>query len=398
MGLPNKKMPINNPNSLRILFITHSFPRFIGDNAGEFLLRLAQSLGDMGCTIKVIAPSAIKLKQSEKLNGIEVKRFRYAPSAWENLAYTGSMAEQVKNQFRSKLAFLSLFISQKRCIKKTIKEFKPDLIHAHWWVPNGISAFLACKKLPLIVTLHGTDVRLTLSSNIALQLFSYVAKRFSAVTAVSSWLSKKAMSLVPTLQVPILPMPVNSELFELGTYPRCYSLLFVGRLNEQKGVSDLLNIMTKLPKNITLDLVGEGIHRNKLKELAQNLKITSRIRWHGQISQIELVKFYQSCSLLILPARDEGLGLVAIESLLCGTPVVAYHAGGLSDIIDSGQTGILVNEGDLVSLNTSIINLMNNPHLIEQMGRKGRLAMQERFSEVKITENHLRLYNQVLSR
>ncbi|KTD82775.1 glycosyltransferase family 4 protein [Legionella waltersii] len=398
MGFPSIKTQPNDQIPLRILFITHSFPRYIGDSAGEFLFRLAKSLSGRGCLIKVIAPSAKNLKHSEELDGIEVKRFRYAPSGWESLAYTGSMAEQVKSQYRSKLAFLGLLTAQNRCIKKTIKEFKPDLIHAHWWIPNGISSFFAAKKLPLIITLHGSDLRLALSSKIAIRVFSYIAKRIAAVTSVSSWLSRKAISVVPNLQIPIIPMPINTKIFELGKYPRRPSLLFVGRLNEQKGVSDLLNALAHLPDTISLDLVGDGINEHKLKILAQHLNITSRVRWHAQMSQDELAQLYQTSSLLIVPSRDEGLSLVAIEALFCGTPVVAYRSGGLSDIIEDGITGFLVNEGDIASLNTNIMELMNNSRLLEQMGREGRSKMQEHFTESKCTQVFLNLYNKVLSK
>ena len=78
---------------MRVLFVTHSFPRFSGDVAGAFILRLACALADTGTEVRVLAPAAPRLANSDVIDGIAVRRFRYAPRRWETLAYTGTMAE-----------------------------------------------------------------------------------------------------------------------------------------------------------------------------------------------------------------------------------------------------------------------------------------------------------------
>ncbi|MFN8581881.1 MAG: glycosyltransferase [Gemmatimonadaceae bacterium] len=118
---------------MRVLFITHSYPRFVGDAAGSFLLLLAQALADVGDEVEVLAPSAPGLAAFEEVGGVPVHRYRYAPRAWETLAYTGTMAEDARASWRGGLALGGLLLGGISAALRCQRERQPDVIHAHWW-------------------------------------------------------------------------------------------------------------------------------------------------------------------------------------------------------------------------------------------------------------------------
>jgi glycosyltransferase involved in cell wall biosynthesis len=381
---------------MRVLFVTHSFPRHDGDGAGEFILRLAGALTTQGCEVSVLAPSAPGLAPFEAIRAVPVTRFRYAPRSWETLAYAGTMAEQVAGSWRGKVALLGLLGAGSRAVARAVRDFAPDIVHAHWWFPGGVAAAFGASGPPLVVTLHGSDVRLAVQSRVAPAAFRYVARRAAAVTAVSSWLARTAESFAPGLSVSVVPMPVDATLFAAGQWPRRPTLLSVGRLNAQKGTADLLHLLTRMPPEVSADIVGDGPDRASLESLATRLGVGGRVRWHGHLPQDRVAPLYRQALATVMPSRDEGLGLVAAESLLAETPVVAYRSGGLVDLVDHGETGYLADEGAVAGLAAGVTSLLADPVAAARMGATGRARMLSRFSPETAAAAYLAVYRAVI--
>ncbi|MEP6550697.1 MAG: glycosyltransferase, partial [Gemmatimonadales bacterium] len=303
---------------MNVLFLTHSFPRTEGDAAGSFILRLAVALRAENVSVRVVAPAAPGLPAEETMDGIEVERFRYAPRRYERLAYTGNMAGDVASSWTAKLALVGFLGSDFVHAVRARRSFEPQLVHAHWWFPSGVvGTWLGgLAHVPLVTTLHGTDVRLAKTVGVAKPLFAHVLKHSAAVTTVSRWLKDETEALVPGVHPTVAPMPVATDLFSPGNSRNGKHLLFVGRLNDQKGVEHLLHTMSSMKTPVSLDIVGDGPNREALKQLAQQLGINSRVEWHGALPQSGLPALYQRASALVVPSVDEGLGLVAVEALL----------------------------------------------------------------------------------
>ena len=383
---------------MKVLFLTHSFPRREGDAAGSFVLRLAVALRGEDVQVQVVAPAAAGLPSSDEIEGVRVERFRYAPRRFEQLAYTGNMARDVASSWSARLALVGFLGSDFVHAVRARRSFEPDVIHAHWWFPNGVvGAWLgSLAQIPVVTTLHGTDVRLARTVGVAKPLFNHVLRHSAAVTTVSRWLREETESLAPGNNPIVAPMPVATDLFSPEGARDGSRLLFVGRLTAQKGLEHLLRAVAAMKGRSEIDIVGDGPNREALERLAGELGIADRVRWLGQLSQPELPALYQRAAAVIVPSVDEGLGLVAVEALLCEAPVIAFDSGGLRDVIQHEKTGLLVPPSDHTALAAALDGLLARNGRGTDLGRAGRLYALSTFAPESAARRYSGIYRQVV--
>jgi glycosyltransferase involved in cell wall biosynthesis len=386
---------------MKVLFLAHSFPRSTHDAAGSFLLRLAVALRAWDVAVEVVAPSGEGLAGSESLAGIPVHRFRYAPRRFENLAYTGNMASQFQESWSARLTMVGFLGANFRGAVRARRQFEPDLIHAHWWFPGGLVGTWVARlaQIPLVTTMHGTDVRLARASALARPLFRHVMAHSAAVTTVSSWLAGETQRLAG-INPMVAPMPVATDLFTPAQPGERATdrILFVGRLNAQKGIEHLLRAIPLSRARVSLDIVGDGPGQSELRALATTLGIGERVRWFGTLPQPALAPLYRAASVLVVPSVEEGLGLVAVEAMLCETPVIAYESGGIPDAITHGRTGMLVPAGSVAGLAEALDILLNSPDRGSALGRAGRVHALEVFSPEAAAKRYAAAYRGALDR
>ena len=381
---------------MRVLFVTHAFPRWSGDIAGAFVHRLASALTDEGAEVRVLAPSAPSLERSESIAGIPVTRFRYAPRAWETLAYTGTMAEQVGGSLRSKVALLGMLAGAARAVRDQCRGFAPHIVHAHWWFPAALAATWSVGTTPLVTTMHGSDVRLASGSGVGRAALRRVGRRSAVLTTVSEWLARSVRAIVPDATVHVAPMPADTDLFVPADTSRSGRFLFVGRLNRQKGIALLLEALSRTRPDTELDVVGAGPDQTALAALVAELRLGGRVHFRGMLSQSELLPLYQSATALVIPSEDEGLGLVAVEAQLCETPVIAFRSGGLVDLVADGETGLLTPPGDVSALAGAMTRVLDDPGRGRSWGRTGRASVLQSFAPQRVARRYLELYGQVI--
>lgn len=382
----------------RVLFVTHAYPRHATDGAGSFLHRLALGLTVAGSEVRVLAPSGPKLPPAENLDGIEIRRFRYAPSGMESLAYTGTMAEQVLGSLSGKGALLGMLTAGTMAVRRAISDFEPDVLHAHWWFPAGLLALGADSDVPLVTTLHGSDVRLARKVKLVHPLFRKVMSRSRLVTAVSGWLAGEARAMAPESTIRVAPMPVDTTSFVAMRTERIPGrFLFVGRLNEQKGLRGLLDALAWCPPEVTLDVVGEGEDREALRAHAQALELMGRVNWLGQLERAPLAELYRRSQAVVMPSVHEGLGLVAVEAQLSRTPVIAYRSGGLPDVVDPTWGGILVPALDTRALADAMTRVHRDAAGVESWGAAARAVMLDRFAPTIVAAGYQALYREAMA-
>ncbi len=384
---------------MRVLVLAHSFPRYAADPVGSFVLRLAVALRGEGIESRVLAPSAEGLSPADEFEGVPVERFRYAPRRFETLAYDGTMAQQVKGSWTARGALAGFVAVEFARAIALARRWRPSLVHAHWWFPGGaVGTQLAhVMRIPCLTTLHGSDVRVVQGQGAAQRLFRWVLTRSAGVTTVSSWLAREATALVPGLEPRVAPMPVVPDLFSPPTSrPADARLLFVGKLNTQKGIAHLLRAMAVMRADCTLDVVvGVGSRDDEARSLARDLGVVNRVRWHPLLPQARLAELYRQATVLVMPSVDEGLSLVAIEAQLSETPVVAFDSGGLPDVLEDGATGLLVPPADHQALAAALDRVLNLPDRGAAMGREGRRFALERFAPDAVARRYAAIYREL---
>jgi glycosyltransferase involved in cell wall biosynthesis len=385
---------------MKVLFLTHSFPRQLGDTPGSFVLRLATALKREGFDTRVVAPAAAGFPEHATLDEVTVDRFHYAPRRFETLAYTGTMASQVQASWSARFTLLGFLGAEFRSAVRARREFKPDIVHAHWWFPNGlVGTWLGrMSNKPLVTTLHGSDVRLARTVALSRPAFRHVLHRSAVVTAVSRWLASEAQQVVSAPAPVVAPMPVATDLFSPNGDLRVNRLLFVGRLNRQKGVEILLHALSRMTGDAPgLDVVGDGEDREQLESLAGSLGLSARVTWHGALPQDQLPAFYRRATALVVPSVDEGLGLVAVEAQLCGTPVVAFASGGLTDVVQHDKTGILVTDIDAGALAAALSSVLSRYDRGASLGAAGRLHALATFAPESVARRYADIYRSAIA-
>jgi glycosyltransferase involved in cell wall biosynthesis len=387
---------------MRILTITHNYPRWDGDRAGAFVAMLAAETVTLGHTVRVVAPHASGAAMREIQHGVKVVRARYGPDALERVGYTGALLQPMRATLLAPLMLPPFIGALWRVAAKEAEKFNPHVIHAHWWMPGGwIASRLG---LPFFVTCHGTDVRLVEKSYWR-ALAAPVMRRASAITTVSEFLASDLRRLMPavTSKITVAPMPLDIERFASGASAPKVSpprVLFAGNLIASKGVDVLIDAVALLRDQgvqCQLRIIGAGPEEARLHALAAQRALGDAVTWSPFISQHELPAEFSEATVTALVSRGqaEGLGLVLAEALLAGSAVVGTAAGGIPEVVVDEQTGLIALDGDAADLARQIDRLLADRALRERTIEAGRARIRAQHAPVASAERFIALYKEV---
>jgi len=387
----------------RILVITHNFVRYPEDPSGQFLFTLYRGIQDEYRVI-VLCPHEKGLKRHEQLEGITIHRYRYWMPSGENIAYGGDMQEKVKGNILGQLKFIALILCGALVAIRIIFSQKIDIIHCHWWIPGGISGWLASifTGKALVVTSHGTDIVLLEKAPFLRRLAGRIYNRCTRISTVSNFLKNRIVEMlgISEKKIDVFPMPFDSAKFNIldGLVREKGYLVAGGRLNYRKGYDFLIRACSLLKEkgyNFRLDIIGDGPERQKLSNLIEELGLAERVKILGFIPHSETISYYRKAEIFVLPAIKEGFGLVFVEALASGTPVISADSGGVPDIIQDGITGLLVPPENAEQLAQAIAKLLDHPELAAQMAMAGNQFIATRFSPFAIAEQLAKLYDSI---
>ena len=252
------------------------------------------------------------------------------------------------------IAPFALALGARPAVQRLLDEgFDFDLIDAHYYYPDGVAAALLAWHFnkPLVVTARGSDINLIGNAPIPRRLMQWASHRAYASIGVSRALTQAMAQLqMPVSRLLTLPNGVDLNFFHIQVqdgarialdWPRLPTLLSVGNLVENKGHHIAIEALTRLPM-FRLVIAGEGPERRGLEKLVQQFNLTSRVQFLGRVDQTKLAACYSAADVLVLLSSREGCPNVLLESLACGTPVVATRVGGVADIIHSAVAGRLM--------------------------------------------------------
>jgi len=286
-----------------------------------------------------------------------------------------------------------------------------DLLHCHYAIPHSVSAFLAKsmlnpRKLPVVTTLHGTDITLVGADRSYLPITRFSIERSDGVTAVSRYLQDATYKTFAVRnEIEVIYNFVNCDSYQPAGSdglreryaPRGEKVLIhVSNFRAVKRPADVVEIFALVQREIpaVLLMVGDGPERSSAEWIARNHLIQEKVHFLGKQDNIE--ELIAISDLLLLPSDNESFGLVALEAMACEVPVVVSRVGGLPEVVTDGVEGFLVEPRKLDEMGQRSLEILANDEKRRDMGRRARHTAITRFSASKIIPQYEQYYQRVL--
>ena len=392
---------------MRILHVVTAFPRSPDDVIVPWLVELLKRLLAAGHEVEVFT-SSYRGAPDQVVSGIPVHRFRYFPRRWERLTHEEAAPDRMKRSLLYRLMPACFVVAGMIAAWRLCRRQRYDVIHVHWPLPLALFGWAAQRARPagLVTTFYGVELRWVKTAMPFLRGFlRWAARRSDRVVAISSYTAAEVRELV---QLPIEVIPYTTSLPPPPPVPRTarrspgapFTVLFVGRLVERKGVSHLVDAVNLLlpGAEVRLVIVGDGPERARIEARVRDRGLDGRVAVRGQVSDAELQAAYAGADAFVLPAvvdrrgDTEGLGVVLLEAMNHRVPVIASAIGGITDIVEDGVSGLLVPPGDAPALAAALGRLAGAPDLAAGLGEAGYRRLRERFGWDAITRRWLEVY------
>jgi glycosyltransferase involved in cell wall biosynthesis len=399
----------------KVLVISHNYPSLVDGISGIFIHQYVMSLMKLGVELQVVspvpwAPKVIWFKDKwrrcgsfpgeEKVDGVSVKRPRYI-----ELPFNGFRPFSGWSMYKSLLPFL----------KKLRKEFGFNIIHTHTITPDGHAGILLKRifNVPSMCSVRGSDLKqYPFESKKMHKVSIRVLEESDAILAVSNDLANQALKMADIKSPPyVIHNGVDTSKFHkyenkegirksLGIRHTGRAIVFIGRCEKEKGIFELLDAFLKIKKageDISLVIVGEGKDKEKAKGIVDENNMGGNVVFAGNVPHEEIPGYLNAGDIFALPTYSEGMANVIYEAMACGLPVVSTNVGGIPEVITHGVEGFLCNPGDSEMLEKYIRELIRNPVMSQEMGRKAEEKVLKRFTWESNAEEHLRAYEDILA-
>ncbi len=384
----------------KVLMTASTFPRWAGDTEPRFILDFARAMNGF-YEVTVLVPAAEGAAEEEMLEGVHVIRYHYLPvHRWETLCYPGAIMPRIRQKKARALQVPFLLLALLRRVRKISGSY--DLVHAHWIIPQGfIQSFAGARYL---ITGHGDDVT-TMNRGILRRIKARSLRKAAGAAVVSGRLKQilREQYGIPEDRISVLPMGCDTSYFspeyrdpELFPEKGRPHIVFAGRLVDRKGVRYLIEAMRDV--DAELYIVGDGPEKESLQEQAR--PFGDRIHFPGRKTHEEIRAFFASADLCVFPSvhtengSEEGFGLVIVEAMASGAPVVASRSGGITDIIRDGWNGLLAEEKNSRDLAEKINRLLEDRAYADSLAREGRKTA-ETYDYRAIAERYAAIYDRI---
>jgi glycosyltransferase involved in cell wall biosynthesis len=390
-----------------VVMMATSYPRFPGDGVGSFMEPIAKSVAARGHEVHLVAPWHPAITRGKQEDGVFFHFFHYAPVPSLNVfGYAGGLRADTHLKGAAWLAAPLAMSAGWFKAWRVATKCRATVMHGHWVVPGGVIAAAAAGRLPLVISLHGSDVYVAERHAAARRAARYAYGRAGWVTACSDALRTRACALGAAAdRIETLPYGVDVERFApapdvradvrralgLGDAPVVFT---AGRLVSKKGFEFLIDAVRALRRdvpNVRLVIAGEGDLGDELRARAADL--AGHVLFAGNVSQDMVGRMSAAADVVAIPSvhddqgNVDGLPNFALEAMATATPVVATRAGGLPSVIDDGRTGLLVPERDAAALGDALSAVLQWPAARRRdMGDRGRAGICTDFGWPRVGE------------
>jgi N-acetyl-alpha-D-glucosaminyl L-malate synthase BshA len=286
-----------------------------------------------------------------------------------------------------------------------------DLLHVHYAVPHATSAYLARKivehkkTLPVITTLHGTDITLVGIDPSYFDITRFSIEESDAVTAVSGYLKnqtlyrfaiKKNIEVIPNFVDPDRFKPDTSLSRSCFTRPEEKILMHISNFRPVKRIQDIIEVFDGVSQQVKaqLILIGSGPEKDNARALIEEKGLTDRVHFLGR--QDDVSQILPLADIYLLLSEHESFGLTALEAMSCEVPVIGTSGSGMEGYLGDGTAGLLFPVGDVSAMVDGCMKILKNPGLAHSMGKRGRKRAIKEYHVNKIVDQYETLYHKVL--
>lgn len=387
---------------MRILMLSWEYPPNNVGGLSNHVYYLAHSLYEMGHEVYVVTCQDGTAPIKENDEGVFVHRVE--PYKFETDDFI-------------KWAMQLNFAMIEECIRLIKSQGKMDIIHAHDWLSAYCAKTLKwAYNIPVVSTIHATEYGR--NGGIKTDMQRYISSvewnlTYEAwkVIACSNYMKEHITSIfsIPREKVWVIPNGIKAvsyqDNYNLDAFRRRYAkkdekiILYIGRHTFEKGIQILINSIPKIIKEyekIKIIIAGTGPMTEELKDKVLKMDLEKDVIFTGYISEEEKSKIYRVADLAVFPSIYEPFGIVALEAMIAGCPVVASDVGGFSEIIHNRFNGVKFQCGSVNSLKDSVLEVLNDFQLSSRLIENGLKVVREKYSWEHVAELTIKIYSEVL--
>lgn len=370
----------------RLLIVSHMYPNLQDATNGIFVKDQATALTRLGWDIRVVAPVARVpwFLKGRKQRWDELARIPSSETVGGITIYHPRTICLPRERSLLLDGFL-YYLATRKTVRRIREEFRFDCIHVHGVIPDAVGAVMLNRKyrVPLVVNMHGRLLSKTLLKRGPYgMLAAFAFRRTDTVVTVGSHDAARLKRLFPFLQdvrtihngidVEALDTAAAAEMRKNGDpHPL---LLTVARLIERKNQAAVIEAVAALkseyPK-LEYRILGAGSNENVLRSLSSKLGVSENVKFLGPKLRPEVYREMSRCDIFVMPSWDEALGVVYLEAMALGKPIIGSKGEGIADIVEDGRTGVLVDARDVGELTDKIRWLASNPETARSLGAAG---------------------------
>ncbi|MFN2200418.1 MAG: glycosyltransferase [Caldilineaceae bacterium] len=401
---------------MHIGVLTHNYPRYAGDFSGTFVEALCEEMVAQGQQVTVWAPYDVAYQRTQT-NGVELRLYRYAwPAQMHRLGYMRTMQSDLSLRMETYLFSPSFFAAGIRTLLRHAARRRPDVLHAHWLLPNGFIAAIVSRRLgiPLVVSVPGSDAQVAGSNPLFRSMARFTFKQADLLTANSESLRDSVVALGAD--------PAKFDMIIYGTDPKALTpdasgteelraelaipedaavLLCVGRMVPKKGFDYLIRALASPAlrgRKLVAVMVGDGDDREAWQHLGQRLGLSTSLRWTGNVPKDRISIYYNLADVLVMPSVSrpaDGLNVCVLDAMSCGKAVVGTNVAGNPLAIADGETGLVVQEKDVDGLARAIALLIDVPEARVAMGRAGRRRIESELGWPHLAQRYIQHFERL---